>query len=428
MGTVLRGGTVVELEPAAVEVVDLRVEHGHITARGQDLPAQLGDEVIDVRGKVVMPGLVCGHHHLYRTLARGMPLAAAAAQTHWERTEGTLWKLDAALDLDAVQTAATAAGLEALAFGTTTVLDHHASPKAVRGSLLRVARGLNDVGLRGALCYEVSDRHGAVVREEALEETVGFQKKAKGRFRGMVGAHASCTLSPDALEGLREAVNATGTGVHLHLAEDPSDERISIERYGAPPVTRLAEAGLLSPKALLAHAVHLSWPELSQVLASGAWLVHNPRSNMETQVGYAPAGKFGARALLGTDGLHADMWTEAQLASLRALDAGQPIDVVRYLANGHRLASQLFEERIGPMREGAVADLLVLDYRPPTPLTAETLAAHLTAGMGPRGVEAVMVDGLWRMWGRRPLSVNPDQVSEQTREVARAVWARAAAG
>ncbi len=424
MGTVLKGGFVIELEPATVERVDLRVDDGKIVGRGDSAAPQEGDEVIELKGKVVMPGLVCGHHHLYSALALGMPPPEQPPDGFVQILERIWWRLDQALDLDTVQLSATVGALEALACGTTTIFDHHASPRAISGSLTRVARGLNDVGLRGVLCYEVTDRHGAVGREEGLDETVSFARKAKGRFRGMVGAHASFTLSRDALEGLKSAVDATGAGLHIHLAEDIADERLSFERYGALPVARLLELGLLSPASVVAHAVQLSWPELSQVISTGAWLVHNPRSNMNNQVGYAPAGKFGSRAMLGTDGIGADLFAEAQLAYFRSRDAGQPIDVLKYLANAQRLASQYFGAPIGPMREGAAADLVVLDYKSPTPLTAENLAGHFLFGFSSRQVEAVMVDGIWRMWARRPLSVNAEGVAEQAREAATALWAR----
>jgi putative selenium metabolism protein SsnA len=426
VGTVLKGGTVIELEPASVEKVDLRVEGGRIAARAAMLQPQEGDDVVDLAGKVVMPGLVCAHHHLYSALARGMPPPAAPPASFVEILERVWWRLDRALDLDSIHLSAAAGALDALGCGTTTVIDHHASPAAIEGSLTRVARGVNDVGLRGILCYEVTDRHGPAGREQGLAENAAFIQKAQGRFRGMVGAHASFTLGHDALAQLRQAVDATGTALHLHLAEDPADERISFERYGDVPVTRLLDHGLLTPRTVVAHAVHLSWPELSQVISTGAWLVHNPRSNMNNQVGYAPAGKFGSRATLGTDGIGADMFLEGQLAHFRAREAGQPIDVLRWLANGHRLVSEAFGVEIGPMREGAAADLMVLDYRPPTPLTADNLAGHFLYGFSARLVESVMVDGIWRLWARRPLSVNADVIAEQSREAARALWSRMA--
>jgi cytosine/adenosine deaminase-related metal-dependent hydrolase len=169
---------------------------------------------------------------------------------------------------------------------------------------------------------------------------------------------------------------------------------------------------------------HLSWPELAQVISTGAWVAHTPRANQKSEVGYAPALKFGARATLGADGISADLFAEAQAAYLRSREAGQPIDVLRYLANGHRLASQVFGMQVGPLREGAAADLLILDYLPATPLTADNLSWHVVYGLGSRHVEAVMVDGTWRMWARRPLSVNPLVVADQAREAAAAVWAR----
>lgn len=426
MGTILKGGVVVEFEPASVEPADLKIENGRITARAPELAPQPGDDVVHVDGKLLAPGLVCAHHHLYSALARGMPPPATKPENFPEILEKIWWRLDRALDLDAVQVSAQVGALDALCAGTTTVFDHHASPNAIAGSLMRVARGVNEVGLRGVLCYEVTDRNGPEGREAGLAENVEFAKKAQGRFRGMVGAHAAFTLSNETLQGLKRAVEAAGVGMHIHLAEDPADERLSVQKYGAAPVARLMEAGLLTPKTVVAHAVHLAWPELSQVITSGAWIIHNPRSNMNNQVGYAPAGKFGARAALGTDGIGADMVGEAQLAHFRALDAGQPIDALHYLSNGHRLASEAFGVPIGPLREGAAADIVVLEYRSPTPLTAANLAWHLLFGWGTRHVESVMVEGVWRLWGRRPLSTNPRALADQARQVAEALWARMA--
>jgi cytosine/adenosine deaminase-related metal-dependent hydrolase len=427
VGTILKGATLVEFEPATVEVADLRIEAGQIVARGQRLTPEEGDEVIALEGKVVVPGLVTAHHHLYATLGRGMPGGRgkngnSADFESLQKSER--WRLQDALDGDAVQAAATAGALDALFAGTTTIFDQHASPNAIDGSLVRVARGVNEVGLRAVLSYEVSDRSGALAREEGLEESVSFQKKARGRYRGMIGAHACFTLSQDALQGLQEAVKTTGAPLHITLAEDPADDRLSKERYGEAPIARLQRHELLSPRTLAAHVVHLSWPDLSELISAGAWIVHSPRANMQAQVGYAPAGKFGARATLGTAWVSPDLFAEAQAGHQRALDAGQPISALRYLANGHRIASDVFGETIGPLRPGAVADVVVLDYRSPTPLTGDNVNEHLVHALGARHVESVMVDGVWRLWARRPLSVTADVAYQNAREAAKAVWAR----
>ncbi len=425
MGTVLKGGTLVELEPAHVELADLRVEEGRIVARGTDLPVQEGDDVVSLSGKLVMPGMVSAHVEPAAVLARGLSRPASAGALH--PALDLRIRLEDALDLNAVQVVGTATALEALQNGTTTLFSHHASPAAVDGSLLRLARGLNDVGVRGVLAYAVSDRGGPEVRERALEEAVGFIRRAQGRFRGAVGAQPLCFLTQEGLHRVKEALTSTGTGLHVELAEAPQDDRLSVEYHGGTPVERLMGLELLDARTVAAHLVHLSWPELSQVIATGAWLVHAPRANMQAEVGYAPAGKFGHRAALGTAALSADVFAESQVAFRRGCDAGQPIDVLRYLANGHRLASEAFGLPVGPLREGAAADLVVLDYRSPTPLTPETLAAHLLDGLSARAVESVMVDGVWRMWARKPLSVNPDVVAEESRSVCAEVWARLAA-
>jgi cytosine/adenosine deaminase-related metal-dependent hydrolase len=155
-------------------------------------------------------------------------------------------------------------------------------------------------------------------------------------------------------------------------------------------------------------------------------MVHAARSNMNTQTGMAAPAKFGVRACFGTDVMSLDVLSEAQVAALRSRDAGQPIDLLRLLTNGHRLASQVFGVTIGPLREGAVADLIVIDYQAPSPLTADTLASHLLHGMTAQHVESVMIDGLWRLWKRKPLAVDPAEVARASRESVAALWSRLA--
>jgi cytosine/adenosine deaminase-related metal-dependent hydrolase len=148
---------------------------------------------------------------------------------------------------------------------------------------------------------------------------------------------------------------------------------------------------------------------------------------MASQTGVAPAGKFGVRACVGTDTESLDVLAEAQTAWLRSRDFGQPIDVLRYLANGQRLASQVFGLQVGLLREGSVADVVIMDYRPPTQLEAGTLAAHVLNGLSSRQVEAVMIDGMWRLWARKPLGIAAVESMKNAQEQARAVWARMSA-
>lgn len=419
MTTLLKGATLIEIEPPSVERADLRIDKGKIVARGASLEPLPSDEVTELNGRLVMPGLVSAHHHLHAGLARGLPRGAGFIEGL-----ALLEQIEGALSLDDVQASAAVGGLEGLCAGTTTVFALHASPKVVPGSMGRLAHGLNDTGIRGVIAYEISDRAGVVSREEALEEVTGFISRARGRFRGAVGlAHLGHT-SDEALAAVRAVATGSGALTLINVAEDPREESQSVERFGAAPLERLFAKELIGEKTVVSQAVHFSWPQLSELLMRGAWVVHAGRSNMNGQTGLATPSKFGVRACLGTDVMSLDTLAEAQVASLRTRDAGQPIDILRFIANGHRLASAAFGQTIGPLREEAVADLVVLDYQPPTPLTSESLSSHLLHGMASQHVESVMVDGMWRLWKRKPLSVDVAELARTSREAAAAVWAR----
>lgn len=422
MPTVLKAATLVELEPASVEVGALRIEDGVITQRGPTVEEHPTDEVLFLDGKVVMPGLVSAHHYLHGALLRGTPRDG----TGFGAEAQALHRLEAALTLDDCEAAAATGAVEGLLSGVTTVFNLHASPACIPGSLTQVAHGLGRVGLRAVLGYQVSDRFGALRREEALDECLDYVKRARGRFRGAVSVADLEVLSPDALEGAKGVLDATQAFFQLALAEDASEERASNEKFEKSPLARLLEHGLIGERTILGQGVHLTWDDLNQLLATGAWMAHAARSNMFTQTGSATAGKFGVRGCLGTDAMSLDVFAEAQAAWLKARDAGQPIDLLRFLANGHRLATAAFGSPIGPLRAGALADLLILDYRPPTVLDASTLAAHLIHGMSARHVESVMVDGVWRLWSRKVLGVRIDELAAHSREAAKGVWARMA--
>lgn len=415
MGTVLKGATLVELEPASVEVADLRIAGGRIAGRGEAAAAEPGDEVIELSGKLIFPGFVSAHHHLAATLLRGAPRAEAGFSGERALRES----LGRALTGDDAEAAATAGGLEGLASGTTTLFDTHLASTDVSGALSRVAQGLSGVGLRAVLAQQVTED-----TEGALAECLAYAAKARGRFRGAVALGDLCSLSDGTLRSVRRALDDAKLLGLVALAEDSTEEARSTEAFGRPVAERLLEAELVGEAAVISQGVHLSWPELSELISRGAWLVHVARSNMATQTGHATPAKFGVRGTIGTGVMSLDVLSEAQAAGLRAADSGLPIDILRFLANGHRLATQAFGTPVGPLREGAVADLVVFDYQAPTRLDATTLAAHVQSGLSARHVESVMVDGLWRLWKRKPLAVDPVEVARAARDAAEATWRR----
>lgn len=422
-GLLLRNGFLVSWRPASVEQADLRIRGDAIVERGVGLDAD-GEEVVDLAGRVVIPGMVCAHTHLYASLARGMPPPPSPPRDFRDVLEKVWWRLDRALDAEGVEASALVGALEAAACGTTTLFDHHSSPSAIRGSLDAVRRGVQAVGLRAALCYEITDRGGPEEAIEGLREHRRFQTDA--RFRLLVGAHASFTLRPASLSACAAAARDLATGVHIHVAEDPVDALETHARYGMGVVARLMEAGIAGPRSILAHGVHLSPAEIRAASEAGCWFAHNPRSNQNNAVGYAPTTLLPPRTALGTDGLEADMFAEARAAWLKMREERTglaPERILEMLDAGHRLASDVFHRPIGPLAPGAAADLAVLDYDPPTPLTGATLAGHLLYGLAARHVSDTVVAGQFVYRDRRPAQVEPAAAAERARHSARTLWA-----
>jgi putative selenium metabolism protein SsnA len=427
----LKSATVVTLDPATVERADLRIADGRILERASQIEPNDGEEVIDATGKLVMPGMVCAHTHLYSALARGMPAPPRTPQNFTEILELVWWRLDRALDEETIYWSAMAGAMDAARAGTTCLFDHHASPACIRGSLGIVREALEKVGLRGVLCYEVTDRGGPEERNQGLDESRAFLESTSKSanqsdflFRAMIGAHASFTLSDDSLEQLAEMTGVSDAGLHIHAAEDAFDMNDARTRYGVGVVERLARFGALNSQAILAHGIHLSDRDIDIARERNVWFAHNPRSNMNNQVGYAPVSKFGKRLLLGTDGIGADMFDETRFAYFKGQDGRSGFGAdewLRVLANNQRRAGEAFGVEMSALNAGAAADLIVLDYLAPTPLTAENLAGHFAFGMGSAAVESVMVAGRFIIRDKQS-AIDESSLYEQARQASGKLW------
>ena len=422
----LCGGTVaVGLAPAELTDADVVVEDGRIAAVG---PAPAGLARRDCSGTLVLPGNVCAHTHLYSALSRGMPYSLAAPASFTEILQRVWWRLDRALDEPSVRMSALAGGLEALLAGTTTVFDHHSSPNFVDGSLDVLAGALAAVGLRSVLCYEVSDRDGPERAAAGLAENVRFAAAPPPLTRPMIGAHASFTLSDDTLLACAAAAADTGTGVHIHVAEDEADQADAAALYRCRVTQRLEAAGVITGSALLAHCVHIDEAEAALIAGAGATVAVNARSNMNNAVGHGPAR--GPRVALGTDGIGGDMITESQTAFFRAREASlatPPSWPLDRLAAGAGAAGRIFgEPLLGRITPGAPADIVVLDYAAPAPLTAQSLAGHWVFGCSPRQVRDVLVAGELVIADRRPTRLDPAELAALARREAQRLWDRAA--
>lgn len=433
MKIVLKNAVLADIDPIRVEVGGLGIDGGRIVARGKDVGAAAGEEVVDCGGAVVLPGMVNGHTHLYSALAVGMPPAPKSPRNFLEVLKFVWWRLDQALDAESIELSARIGALEALRCGTTTLIDHHASPNCINGSLDLMRKGIGDVGLRGVLCYEVTDRHGKPGRMAGIDESRRFLRdcagKQDGRFAGLVGAHAAFTLEDEALDQLAALAAESRAGIHIHVAEDPCDEDDCRARHKMALIDRLSAHNLLRSDSVFAHGTHLSPEAVARVNAAGLTMAHNPRSNMNNAVGYAPVPAFRVPVMLGTDGIGADMFTEARAAWLIACHqhAGlSPANIVGMLAAAARRASSALDVTVGKLEVGAAADVVVTDYVPFTPIKTENLPGHLLFGVAANHVRHVVVDGQWRLRDRMVVGRNEREDRAAAAAAAVKLWERMA--
>jgi putative selenium metabolism protein SsnA len=437
MPTFFQDALLVQLDPPGVEAGHVRIVDDTIAAVGAHIAAQHGDEFVDCGGAVLMPGLVNGHTHLYSSLAVGMPAPPRPPRNFHEILQLVWWRLDRAHTLESVEVSGQIGALAALRCGTTTLIDHHASFSAIAGSLSALERGIESVGCRGVLCYEVTDRNRPDESQQGLAENERYALACRlrddHRFAAMVGAHASFTMEEDSLAGCVDLAKRLGIGVHIHAAEDPVDERITRERFGCAPLERFARVGLLDvPNTILAHGTHFSDADFATLNERGEslYVAHNPSSNMNNGVGYTPVVKLDRRPLLGTDGIGADMWREARVAEFKSRDAGWPLPFgasLNMFAQSARFASQCLGVKVGVLEVGAAADLMLTDYRPATPLTADSVASHFLFPMGPEFVRSVMIAGRWCLQDRTVVTCDEAAIRMRGTAVAAALHKRGAA-
>jgi putative selenium metabolism protein SsnA len=417
----IRGNRVADVGPAA----ELAARHP-------------GADRVDAGGKLVMPGLVNAHTHLYSALARGLTAEIAPSSNFVETLEHLWWRLDRALSDEDVRASAAVGAIDLIRNGTTTIVDHHASQTAVAGSLSIVGETLSDIGLRANLCFEVSDRNGSRASDAGLAENERFARESAARPDGAmltasVGLHASLTLSDETLERVVAIARAQNLGCHIHAAEDAADQADSLARSGKRVIERLEAAGVLGPKTIAAHCIHIDDSERAILKSSGTMVVHNPQSNMNNAVGCARVPRLlddGVLVGLGTDGFSASMFDEMKVANLihrhEARDPRVGRDVARKLCieNNPEIASRLVGSLVGTLERGSLADVIVLGYDQPTPLETGNFAGHLIFGLSGWMVESVMVNGAFVMRDRELLTVDAAAVAARGRECARALWRR----
>jgi putative selenium metabolism protein SsnA len=394
-------------------------------------------EFIDAKGKVIMPGLINTHHHIYSSFARGMALDGEPGVNFTDILEKLWWRLDKKLTLEDTKYSAYSTLVDCIKNGVTTVFDHHASPFYAKDSLFTIGEVSKELGLRSCLCYEVSDRDGENILKAGIEENINFIKYANNdeqdMLKGMFGLHASFTLSDKSLDKCKEAMQGVNAGYHVHTAEGIDDLYDSLNKYGKRVIERLLDFDILGEKSIAVHCIHTNGLEMDILKATKTNVVHNPESNMGNAVGCSPVIEMmrrGIRVGLGTDGYTSDMFESMKVANIihkhhlcdpRVAWGEVPKMLFK---NNREIAKTYFSKPVGVLEEGAYADLIIVDYNPHTPMTEANINSHVLFGMTGRSVDTTIVNGKVLMKERKLLIADEEEIFSKSREAAEKLWRR----
>ncbi len=376
-----------------------------------------GATIIDCSGKFVTKSLANGHHHVYSALARGMPAPPKQPNNFHEILQYIWWRLDKALDLKMIEASAMFTAMECAKNGVTFVIDHHASPSTIEGSLETIARAFEKVGVSHLLCYEISDRDGEKTTKNGLKETEAYLTQNQG----LVGLHASFTVGDKTMKQASDLVNKYNSGVHIHVAEDKFDQDECKRNYGIGVIERLQNFGFLDvPKSILAHCIHINDEERKILKNSKCTIVQNAESNLNNAVGFFNSTSLGDNIMLGTDGMHSNMIRSAQASYFNGIGIENigPADIYNRLRNVHHYINN------NDFAGDGENNLLVLDYPSPSELNQQNFLGHFFYGFESKHIQHVISDGKMIVKDQIIQTVDEEEILKYANEQAKRLWSK----
>ena len=345
-----------------------------------------GYEIIDAKDHLVLPGLVCGHTHIYSAFARGLSLPFHP-NNFQEILDQLWWKVDRKLDLDMIYHSGIVCALDFLKHGVTTIIDHHASGIDIKGSLKTLSKAVSkDIGLRGIYAFETSDRFDV---NACIKENISFAKSHQSiLIRGIFGLHASSSLSEKTLKAVKKHLG--DLPIHIHVAESKEDAADAHLKYNKSIIKRLADHGLMNPHSIFAHAIHISDEELDLIKKHQGVIAVNFSSNMNNGVGTPHLHRFMRKdipVIIGNDGISSAITTEYLMAYYQMHHHDQSPNpfqlshLLKIIQDTYCYASHIFDTKLGRIKQGYQADLLMIPYIPPTPIDDKNIFGHLFFGL-----------------------------------------------
>ena len=380
-------------------------------------------EFVDARGGVIMPAFINAHTHIYSALARGLSIKGNNPTNFYEVLDGTWWAIDRKLTLKGTKASADALYIDCIKQGVTTIFDHHASYCEIPGSLFQIAESAKQFGIRSCLCYEVSDRDGEEKCLQAIQENADFitwcEKEKDPMLAAMFGGHALFTISDKTFDRMVAANNGR-TGYHIHVSEGMNDVYDSLQNYGRRPVQRLQDHGILGPKTILGHCIHVNTAEIELIKNTDTMVVNNPESNMGNAVGICPVlplSKAGILLGMGTDAYTNDMLESLKVAlcSQRSNACAPNVawcEVTDMLfKNNAKIGARYFDAPLGVLEPGAAADVIVMDYKPYTPFSDANIDGHMIFGMTGRQCQTTIANGKLLMKDRELIGIDEETIN-----------------
>ena len=423
MTVILTNAQYIDWQSLKIESVDILVEEGLTggirildSVEKFDIDKAAADNVIDCKGRYVTRSFVCGHHHSYSALARGMKPPAKVPANFKEILEHVWWKLDKNLDIDMVEASALSTAMACAKSGVTFVIDHHSSPFAITGALEVMANAFDSVGVSHLLCCELSDRDGPEAAENGLQETDNYLTSGN---QGLVGLHASFTVGDDLLKEAVSMVARHQSGIHVHAAEDPCDQEITQGLRGVSVFERFEQSGALDfEKTILAHCLHLTDKDREILRNAPCHIVQNVESNLNNQVGYFSPHRIDQRIMLGTDGMHSDMLRSTKAAYFVGQGSEQitPDTVYQRLRWVHHYLKN------NQFTGDGENNLVILDYDPPTEMNSTNFLGHLIFGIEASHIDTVISNGNVIVADRQLTSINETETNHFCREMAKRLW------
>ncbi len=331
-------------------------------------------ETIDGEGKLLLPGLINSHTHIYSTLFRGLNLNASPHDFKGVLEE-IWWRFDKELDLESIKLSAQVYSNESLLAGVTALIDHHASGE-IKTSLSVLSNAISEAGLKHILCFETSDRFNT--KESFLENEYALNNN------GYFGLHASMSLSDDTLNSLKGVLG--DNPIHIHVAESMIDQADSLKKYDKRVIRRLDDIGILNEDSILAHCIHITKDEAKTIKHRKCVVALNPTSNMNNAVGIFNIMLFEnnqIQVIVGTDGLGVNVAKEWQNLYYNGKQStsnpsGLSLDFVKKsLINSYKYFNRRNKCKVGLIKKWYDSDFILVDYTAPTPITDDNVFAHV---------------------------------------------------